>query len=573
MNSPTNSTEYPAPELQESGEELDSSLALLILIGLLFLVMLVSFFLQKKRIQTIHESMVAIFAGIIVGFVINVAPGTVIQNMVTFKGSFFFNMLLPPIILSSGYDLNMKPFSRNFGTILIFAFVGTFISSLCTGSLVYLVGLTGLESVNPSFLDALIFGSIISATDPVAILAIFQQLKVDPNLYSIILGESMLNDAVAIVLSNSLADFRGHELTMSFVLMGLGSFFANFLASCGIGIAFGLSTAVFLKYNPELNSFTTLESCIVMLMAYASYLFSMACNMSGIVSLLFCSITLKRYAYNNLSYRSQQTTKSTFRILAQLAENFIFLYLGITLLTMPNLRFAPLYLIFTFIFVCISRLVAVFPLAKLINLCTRLIKGTEALPFTHQAMLSWAGLRGAVAFALVADIQGEQAPEIKSTILMVAILTTLIFGSTTPRMLKALGIRTGIRAGYEKNGEGEEFTRHHMGNHYNPVQEESPRGSVVDDHRVEMGPGRESEEMSDSDDDEQGAGTGWRWFQKLDNNYIKPLFIRDHHLQRLEQPKENNIELGDDITSETQSGDTIHSRGNDGTRKGEEHGR
>lgn len=66
--------------------------------------------------------------------------------------------------------------------------------------LVYLLSLTGLESLQLSFLDSMIFGSVLSATDPVTILAIFNQLKVDPKLYSVIFGESILNDAVSIVM-------------------------------------------------------------------------------------------------------------------------------------------------------------------------------------------------------------------------------------------------------------------------------------------------------------------------------------------------------------------------------------
>lgn len=107
-------------------------------------------------------------------------------------------------------------FFRNFGSILVFAFLGTFISAVGLGYahlesschfakpifsvLVYIWSLLGLESLNLSLLDCLIFGSTLSATDPVTILSIFQQYKVDPKLYSIIFGESLLNDAVSIVM-------------------------------------------------------------------------------------------------------------------------------------------------------------------------------------------------------------------------------------------------------------------------------------------------------------------------------------------------------------------------------------
>jgi NhaP-type Na+/H+ and K+/H+ antiporter len=82
----------------------------------------------------------------------------------------------------------------------VFAFVGTIISSVVIGVLVWLVVLTGLHSLKLTLMECLMFGSILSSTDPVTILAIFNQLRVDPTLYAIIFGESMLNDAVAIVL-------------------------------------------------------------------------------------------------------------------------------------------------------------------------------------------------------------------------------------------------------------------------------------------------------------------------------------------------------------------------------------
>ena len=66
--------------------------------------------------------------------------------------------------------------------------------------LVYIWSMLGLESLDLGLIECLVFGSTLSATDPVTILAIFNQYKVDPKLYSIIFGESLLNDAVSIVM-------------------------------------------------------------------------------------------------------------------------------------------------------------------------------------------------------------------------------------------------------------------------------------------------------------------------------------------------------------------------------------
>ena len=171
---------------------------------------------------------------------------------------------------------------------------------------------------------------------------------------------------------------------------------------------------------------------------------------AGIVALLFCGITLKHYAYYNMSRKTQLTTKYTFQVLAQLSENFIFIYLGLTLLAEDTLVFKPLFIMITVVAICISRYAAVFPLSKLINWFIRYRakrRGQEAadeLPHSYQVMLFWAGLRGAVGVALAASLAGPNAKALQATVLVVVVLTVIIFGGTTARMLEIMGIRTGV---------------------------------------------------------------------------------------------------------------------------------
>ncbi|KAA8910100.1 Sodium/hydrogen exchanger family-domain-containing protein [Sphaerosporella brunnea] len=430
--------------------EILSSWALFIQVSLVILALFCSYYLQLKKIQAVHETVVSIFAGMFVGLIIRATAGEYLQSLVKFDYQIFFNVLLPPIILNSGYELHQANFFRNIGSILTFAFAGTFISAWTLGIIIYIWSLTPFEALNITFVEAISVGATLSATDPVTILAIFNAYKVDPKLYTVIFGESILNDAVAIVMFETARQFHGaKEATIGSLFKGVGVFFVVFTASLLIGVFVGISTALLLKHT-YIRRFPGIESCFILLVAYASYLFSNGCHMSGIVSLLFCGITLKHYAYYNMSRRTQLTTKYLFKVLAQLSENFIFIYLGLSLFTEAKLVFRPVLILVVTVGICIARWAAVFPLSSLINLVIRKraqARGktvAEELPHSYQAMLFWAGLRGAVGVALAAGFTGDNGNSLRATVLVVVVLTVIVFGGTTARMLEILGIRTGV---------------------------------------------------------------------------------------------------------------------------------
>ncbi|CCM04113.1 uncharacterized protein FIBRA_06273 [Fibroporia radiculosa] len=577
-------TSTPIPE----EEEYYSSWSLFLVCGLLVLSLFTSYYLQIKRIRAIHETLVAIIGGMIVGLVVRLAPGTMIREMLTFRHTLFFNLLLPPIILNSGYELKQENFFRNFGSILTFAFLGTFISAVGVGVLVYIYSFLGLESLDVTLIECLIFGSTLSATDPVTILAIFNQYKVDPKLYTVIFGESLLNDAVSIVMT--LTQFHGSEIYVSSLFHGIGIFLLSFSVSMALGVIFGLGMSLILKHS-SLMLYPSIESCLVALSAYTCYFFSNGLSMSGIVSLLFCGITLKHYAYHTMSRRTQRATKYIFSTLAQLSENFIFIYLGLSLFTSPpssakiTSYFKPLFITITTVAVVFTRYAAVFPLSEAINLFHRHARGQrqEELPHSYQMMLFWAGLRGAVGVALAAGFKGENAQTLRTTVLVVVVLTVVVFGGTTARMLEVLGIRTGVEDDEASSSDEEDMPTARSGwynrrsarwNQYleeepsvfasqqaNFPRSDSPR---MYNHQVQnSGPIRNntifSAASSDSFDDDgevlplataaitempypggrrksrdgslggpgpsNGAGSDEsKWFQQLDERYLLPLF-------------------------------------------------
>lgn len=221
--------------------------------------------------------------GMIVGLTLRVAGGETLQNLVSFDYQIFFNLLLPPIILSSGYELHQSNFFRNIGTILTFAFAGTFLSAMVIGIILWLYTRIPLDGLNMTWVDAISVGATLSATDPVTILAIFNSYKVDPKLYTIIFGESILNDAIAIVIFEAAQKAKSGPAELSglaSLFFGIGTFLFDFFGSLAIGVVVGIAAALGLKYT-YVRRYPKIESCLIVLIAYSTYFFSQAIKMSG----------------------------------------------------------------------------------------------------------------------------------------------------------------------------------------------------------------------------------------------------------------------------------------------------
>ncbi|CAA9957893.1 hypothetical protein PTNB73_00056 [Pyrenophora teres f. teres] len=441
----------PDDQPEAGQKEIFTSWALSILIILLIIALFTSYILHTRKIQAVHETVLSIFAGMVVGLILRLSAPASVRDAVSFDYQMFFNLLLPPIILSAGYELHQGNFFRHIGTILTFAFAGTFISALVLGLILFLWTRIPLDGFKINFVEAMSVGATLSATDPVTILAIFDTYKVEPKLYTLIFGESILNDAVAIVLFETAQKYKDGAESLGIVSLfeAFGIFFGVFFGSLFIGVTVGIAVSLMLKFT-YVRRFPKTESCLIILTAYLTYFLSNAIHMSGIVSLLFCGICLKHYAYHNMSRRTQLTTKFVFQITSQISENFIFIYLGLSLFTDDKLDYKPLFILITVAGICAARWCAVFPLSRIINAVTRYRQRrrgeelVEEIPWAHQAMIYWAGLRGAVGVALAAGLTGNNGDTLRATVLVVVVLTVIIFGGTTARMLEILGIRTGV---------------------------------------------------------------------------------------------------------------------------------
>jgi sodium/hydrogen exchanger-like protein 6/7 len=125
-------------------------------------------------------------------------------------------------------------------------------------------------------------GATLSATDPVTILAIFNTYKVEPKLYTIIFGESILNDAIAIVLFETAQKYKDPEMSFSILTLfgAIWHFFGVFFGSLLIGILVGIGASLMLKFT-YVRRFPKTESCLIILIAYLTYFLSNAIGMSG----------------------------------------------------------------------------------------------------------------------------------------------------------------------------------------------------------------------------------------------------------------------------------------------------
>ncbi|XP_009687272.2 sodium/hydrogen exchanger 9 isoform X1 [Struthio camelus] len=379
---------------------------------------------------------------------VNGHQGNAILQKMTFDPSIFFNILLPPIIFHAGYSLKKRHFFRNLGSILTYAFLGTAISCVVIGLIMYgfvkaMVHIGQLKAWEFHFTDCLFFGSLMSATDPVTVLAIFHELHVDTDLYTLLFGESVLNDAVAIVLTYSISIYSPKENPNAFdaaaFFQSVGNFLGIFAGSFAMGSSYAVVTALLTKFT-KLCEFPMLETGLFFLLSWSAFLSAEAAGLTGIVAVLFCGVTQAHYTYNNLSPDSKMRTKQLFEFMNFLAENVIFCYMGLALFTFQNHIFNALFIFGAFVAVFIARACNIYPLSFLLNLGRR-----QKIPRNFQHMMMFSGLRGAIAFALaIQDTESQPKQMMFTTALLVVFFTVWVFGGGTTPMLTWLQIRVGV---------------------------------------------------------------------------------------------------------------------------------
>ena len=411
------------------------------------LCILASYLIKKFRCYRVPESAAAMVIGIIVGGIARLAnPSAEEMEVLSFQPELFFFLLLPPIIFEAGYTLNKKGFFSNFTTIALYAVVGTLISTLVVGFLSYAVASAGWVQLDDhSPMEALLFGALISAVDPVATLSIMgnEDIAADPTLYSLIFGESVLNDAVAIVLFKTIAGFDrpdAGEFTWGTVGGVFGTFIGVSLGSSLLGVAVGLLCSRLMRIT-RLKDHPKYELTLLFLFSFGCYALAESIaweggSMSGIMALFFCGITLSHYNFFNLSEASQGASAYVFETLASISETLVFVYMGTTVFT-GSLQYWDVGFIFLSIVFCLlGRALNTFPLSWCANL-----RRKRKVPLKMQFLIWFAGLRGAIAFALASTMTTKNHHVIVTTTMTIVMLTTFLCGSMTEPLLTRLDLK------------------------------------------------------------------------------------------------------------------------------------
>lgn len=422
------------PDKEAAEDEHNSSMAIFFVLCVLAIGILLIHLMLQTGFQYVPESVVIVFLGALIGLTMNALSNRNISNWrkeEAFSPTAFFLILLPPIIFESGYNLHKGNFFQNIGSILVFAILGTTISAFVIGFGIYFLGLADVV-YRLGFVESFAFGSLISAVDPVATVAIFHALNVDPVLNMLVFGESILNDAIAIVLTNAALESNNPLMsTGEAIVLGIERFCLMFFASAGIGVVFALVSALLLKHV-DLRKNPSLEFGMMLVFTYAPYVLAEGIHLSGIMAILFCGIVMSHYTHFNLSTVTQITMQQTLRTLAFIAETCVFAYLGLALFSFKH-RVEPALIVWSIVLCLIGRACNIFPLAILVN------KFREHQITKKMMFIMWfSGLRGAISYALSLHLNfsDETRHVIITTTLIIVLVTTLFFGGSTMPLLK-----------------------------------------------------------------------------------------------------------------------------------------
>lgn len=338
-------------------------------------------------------------------------------------------IFLPTLLFESSYNLRFSDVRDNLRPITLLAIPGVILTAACVAAgLHYATGL-GWDT-------AFLFGAIMSATDPVSVLAIFRKIGAPRRLSTILEGESLFNDGTSIVLFRIVLGVVVAG-TLTNPLTTLVQFVVVVLGAVVLGAAIGyLVSAIIARVNDYL-----VETTATLILAYGTYLLAEQVGVSGVIAVVVAALVVGNYGRSGMSPTTREAVSSTWEFFGFLANSLIFLLIGLEL----NMGQLWQYLVPTLVAIGIVlavRLVVVLLSSVVLRYAHR------SLPYSWRAVLVWGGLRGSIALALALSIpltlSGNQPFPNRDLLLVmtfgVILFSLLVQGLTMGPLLNRLGL-------------------------------------------------------------------------------------------------------------------------------------
>ncbi len=333
-----------------------------------------------------------------------------------------FNILLPPLIFEAAFQMEWKPLCRDLPVTLGLATVGVLLAAGLTATGVHF--LLGWE-----WQPAVLLGVLISATDPVSVIATFKEAGVQGRLKRLVETESLFNDGTAAVLFVvALAAGTGEALSFGHVL---SSFLVTFIG----GILCGGLIGWLLLYVVGRTDDHLVEITSSTLAAYGSFLAAEHFHLSGVMAALAAGIVFGNFgSCGAFTDRGRAEVLSFWEYLAFVANSLIFLLIGVQL---PHQNFGAVWLPLAavIVLVLLGRAAAVY------GCCAPFARSSWRVQRSHQHILVWGGLRGALALALVFGLPPDipRQDTLVTVVFGVVAFSVLVQGLTMPWLLRRLG--------------------------------------------------------------------------------------------------------------------------------------
>jgi len=422
-----------------------SEIFLLGLAALLLINILVAIFLEVRKIKILHETMIILVLSIAFTLTYKFYTGILITDSI--QPETIFEYILPPIIFAAGYNIRKQFFFKNFIPIVAFGFIGTLVGFFVSTAVFYYThnkmldiwDLGKAQNYQWSLLSVMKIAVTLGASDTVAPLTTIDELAY-PTLFSIVFGEGVCNDAVALILmttTEKLQTENAETISVQTLISFFIDFFKTSTLSVLLGIFAGIISCLLHKRIVSLNHFPILESSMVLLMAISTYTFCELpqIELASVVAIFTFGIMQSHYNKYNLSKESFHKTGFVFGMLSWVCEAFILIYMGLSFDKFSIDQTIVIYAISDLVMVVIIRFVVVF----IMNFFLRIFSKSK-VSLRNTILISLSGLiRGAIAYSILVRLCLDKDEFMLPITQTLIVLTIFLFTPFNQWMTKLLG--------------------------------------------------------------------------------------------------------------------------------------